>query len=321
MSIGIEAGRAGQMPARPFLKPWYQVIHSKGATLFHYGRSLVAVREVQAADLLGRLIPLMDGSLEQDEIAMRFAPEERQAVVGSIELMSRRELLLDGQLDPGPQLKATETSVFLSAALGRVKHPNQLASILGRAVVGVAGSSLSASIAAEVLERSGIRTVAVESTTGAVKVLDQLSILIVAPRGQEVARLQSINRACLDARTPWILVLPFDGDAAVVGPIFIPWETCCYECVLLRRVANSPFGGVISSFDAAGTRWPTTPAIEHVMAGFTAMAVLRWLIDPATEKPGRAYSLQFGPEMSSDVHIVYRVPRCPACSVNQSESP
>jgi bacteriocin biosynthesis cyclodehydratase domain-containing protein len=316
MPIGNDTDRAGHVPARPLLKPWYQVIHTGDVTLIHYGRSLVALSGSHAGGLLHRLVPLLDGNRQQEEIAMRFPPDERADVFNSIELMSRRELLLDGPMDEKTESKSYPAGTFLAAALGRMAHPNELVSILSKALVGVAGSSLAALVARDVLDRSGIRAFALDLDSQLPKIIDQLSILVVAPATDEVPRLDMINRACLDARTPWIQILPFDGDAAVVGPIYIPWQTCCYECFRLRRIANSPLGDFLKAFDSARSPSSPFPPVDHVLAGLGAMAILRFLIDPATGRPERALSLQFGPELSVDTHTIYRVPRCPVCSID-----
>src|SRR5204862_290297 len=61
---------------------------------------------------------------------------------------------------------------------------------------------------------------------------------VVVPGNDEIAALSRWNQCALDVGQPWLLTLPFDGRFAAVGPLFLPGDTCCYECFRLRRLAG-----------------------------------------------------------------------------------
>ena len=306
--------RAGHTPARPYLKPWYRVAKGGDSTLFHFGRSMVAIREPGAGGLLRRLLPLLDGTRDLDHIAMEFPPDQRDSVFLSLGLMNSRQLLLDGPIEMSSSEGAGQTAEFLGAALGRPVHPNRVASAVARSIVGVIGSARAATVAVDLLSKAGSHARSLGSDGWQPRALADLTLLIAAPTAGEVERLAGVNRTCLDARVPWLQVLPFDGDCAIVGPIFVPWQTCCFECFQRRRNSNSTLARFLRSFDGRSATSPTAEPVEHLLAAFASLVALRWLLSTEIETPGRAYCVQFSSQVSFEAHTIYRVPRCAACT-------
>src|SRR5919204_18130 len=68
----------------------------------------------------------------------------------------------------------------------------------------------------------------------------------------------------LRVATPWLPVLPFDGRVAVLGPLYVPGESCCYECYRLRRAANSPFPGEFWALERGRAAYPSSPALDAI---------------------------------------------------------
>jgi bacteriocin biosynthesis cyclodehydratase domain-containing protein len=324
MTISPEGSRAGVPPVRPLLKPWYRISRAGGAVVFSYGRSIVEIRGPRVEELIQGLLPLLDGNHGIDEILTRFQPDDRQSLIDTIELMSRRELLLDGPLDARSP-RSMHASTFLQAAAGSAAHPSAAARAIESAYVGIVGPSRTASVIGELLSDSGVHVIAMDSDSQLPSLVDQLTVLIVAPASLNHARLSAINLHCLETRTTWVPVLPFDGEFAVVGPIVVPWVTCCYECFERRRDANSAAPGIKGTSIADDAVLPSTSCIEHVLAGLCALTVLRWVCDPRVAGPGSALTVQAGADISVNVHRVYRVPRCPVCSdrhgANRSSQP
>jgi bacteriocin biosynthesis cyclodehydratase domain-containing protein len=118
----------------------------------------------------------------------------------------------------------------------------------------------------------------------------------------------------LEARAPWLQVLPFDGRYASVGPLYLPGDTCCYECFRLRREANLDGGAELSLLDGAPADHPAAPALDAVVGGLAALVVSGWLVHDDHYAPGAFYALELLPTLGLTAHHVYRVPRCPACS-------
>jgi len=134
-----------------------------------------------------------------------------------------------------------------------------------------------------------------------------------APSDKEHSLLRAWNGRALAEGTTWLQLLPFDGMIAAVGPLFIPGDTACHECYLLRRAANlssRPY----RPEDAEQGVFPSSPALDAVLAGLAATAVLRWLALADGLIPGLVIAVEQVPEPAVSRHVLYRVPRCPACS-------
>src|SRR5437762_2498520 len=116
--------------------------------------------------------------------------------------------------------------------------------------------------------------------------------VVAAPAPGELPELAELNRRRLRAGTPWLPVLPFDGRLAMLGPLFLPGESCCYECYRLRRAANSPFADEFWLLERGRAAYPSSPALDAAAAGFAAHLVLRWLAARDRTLPGAMFALE-----------------------------
>jgi bacteriocin biosynthesis cyclodehydratase domain-containing protein len=281
--------------------------------VFSYGRSTVEINGTKAEEVLAALLPMLDGNHGIDEILARFPAGDRQLLIETMELMSRRELLLDGPLTshkPG----SIKASTFLQAAIGTTMHPSRGAVALESTNVGIVGPSRTASLVRDLLLDAGIQILTADSDAQLHSLIDQVAILLVAPSLPDHERLSAINLQCLETRTTWLPILPFDGEFAVVGPVLVPWETCCYECLMRRRDANSTAPGMEGTAAAPATPPPSSSSIEYTLAGLCALTTMWWVCDRTVTGRGTALVLHVGPDISVTGQKVYRVPRCSACS-------
>jgi bacteriocin biosynthesis cyclodehydratase domain-containing protein len=109
-------------------------------------------------------------------------------------------------------------------------------------------------------------------------------------------------------------VLPYDGRFAAVGPLVVPGESCCFECVRARRAANLGYGDDLREIEAAPAAVRADAALEAAVVAVAAHVVLRYVGGGDTTVPGVLYAVEARPALSVDEHAVLRVPRCPACS-------
>jgi bacteriocin biosynthesis cyclodehydratase domain-containing protein len=116
-------------------------------------------------------------------------------------------------------------------------------------------------------------------------------------------------------------VRPFDGRVAGVGPLVIPGESCCYECLLLRRAANLEYGSDLFSIEAVPLRATADPAFEALVVALAAHVVLRWIAGQDRTVPGVLYAAEAQPLPTITDHSVLRVPRCAACSLAERSAP
>lgn len=140
-----------------------------------------------------------------------------------------------------------------------------------------------------------------------------VDLVVAAPAAQEVQRLASLNEQCLRDATPWLALLPSDGRFAAVGLLFVPGQTACHACYLLRRGATSGYEHDFSLLERGPVRAPMPAATNAVAAGIAALICLRWLGARDPTLPGALYALELQGTLALTRHRVLRVPRCPAC--------
>jgi ribosomal protein S12 methylthiotransferase accessory factor len=152
-----------------------------------------------------------------------------------------------------------------------------------------------------------------------VRVEEHGSLSVVLADGYLRPELRAENERALRDGRPWLLVRP-NGGQIWVGPLFLPGQTGCWECLALRLRANSPVesylaarrngrGGAITY----ATDPASSPATLGVGSGLAAHAVAAWIIRGALpELEGKIRSLDLA-SWHIETHSVVRLPYCPAC--------
>lgn len=135
--------------------------------------------------------------------------------------------------------------------------------------------------------------------------------------------LLDANARALQDHTPWLPVIPYDGETAWVGPFSIPWQSACLRCFTLRRSANfsdDVFRPELLRVESASSARPELGPnpVHRIQAGVVANLLLERvaLRDHApSAAPGGLTTISVN-DAGLDVQTrrVLRVPRCPACS-------
>jgi bacteriocin biosynthesis cyclodehydratase domain-containing protein len=176
--------------------------------------------------------------------------------------------------------------------------------------VGVVGSGSDAADVARLLRLAGVGRV--ERRPWASAARDD--VVVVAPAVDELDRLGAWNDLALFLSLRWLPVRPFDGRIAAVGPIVVPHESACFECLLLRRATNLEYGRDLHDVDAAPSAASADVAVELWASALVAHLVLRWLGGGDRTIAGVMFAIETRPTPAVTEHPVLRVPRCPACS-------
>jgi len=278
-------------PERPLLKPWYRLAAEGGRSVLRYAGSVLEFDGAAAERLLPHLLPLLDGTRTVDEVVAELGDPVRPAVEHALSLLRGHELLTDGVAGSSPACE------LLAATTGRTVA--EIRRRVAGAEIHVLGSGATAESICRLLERSN-RLEWTESPP-------RSGFIVVAPSGAEVHRLEEFNRIAIDARSEWMQVLPFDGRLAAVGPVFVPGETACHECFLVRRDAT-----ISPTRDRTRGPYLESPAIDAAVAGLAAHTALRHVT--AAGEAGTLLAVELAPDVRCTRHFVYRVPRCAACS-------
>jgi bacteriocin biosynthesis cyclodehydratase domain-containing protein len=284
--LDAETGQ-GSLPQRPLLAPWLRRSRREDGLLLEYADEIVALE----GDAVEHVVPLLDGTRAVEELA----PTERDAVA---------KLAAAGVVVPGPAVDGP--GALLEAALGRIA-PTAAAGRLDAATVAVAGTGAVADEAARLLPGRLSRVGWEETPT-------DIDLAVAAPAPAELPELTAWNERCLASGTRWLLVLPFNGRFASVGPLFLPGETCCYGCFVRRRAAALPDPLDFLELELAPASYPVSPGLAAILAGAAAVVAARWLARRDGALAGAFAAIELDDGLRATRHRVLRVPRCDACS-------
>jgi bacteriocin biosynthesis cyclodehydratase domain-containing protein len=293
------------IPERPLLAPWYRLAGDGDRLLLEHGQSVVALEGAAVRTLLPQLLPLLDGTRGYDDLVTRLGLASRPAIDHALETLASHGLLVEGPIAP-PELRPAAHAVAAAFDLA----PSVAAERLRAGSVGVVGSSAAGVEVARLLRLCGLGEVRRirHGRRGSVDLA-----LFVAAVG-ELEALESWNRRAHERGTRWLAVRAYDGRFAAVGPLVVPGESCCYECVLLRRASNLAYGDHMREVEEAPVAARADAAFEAVVAALAAHLALRWIAGRDTTLPGVLYAIEARPALSVTEHVVLRVPRCPVCS-------
>jgi bacteriocin biosynthesis cyclodehydratase domain-containing protein len=298
------------VPPRPRLKPWYRVARLEDGVAFEYGDSVLRFGGRAATRLLPLLLELLDGTRTVKEIGHALGEPIGPAIDHALATLAQNGLLSDGPPPEHPALLA-RTAAFCAAGSGGQLDEEAAVARLQDSTAVVLGRGPLASELLRLLRLSGLGDV---RALGWDDDRPEATLVAAAPGADEIVRLPEWNAACVRTRAAWIQLLPFNGRFAVVGPLYVPGETACYECFRLRRAANVGFAEEFWALEGARPRWGSTPALDALLAGSAGALILRWLLGRDALLPGRFFAIGFDDALTVKAHEVLRVPRCPACS-------
>ena len=300
------------VPERPRLKPWFRLAEAGEAVVLEHGQSAIVFEGRAARRLLPCLLPLLDGSRRVAELAPELGWDSEAGVEHALRVLHEHGLLLDGPgLDPAEAVGVVDAVEFLASATPGSQVP-AIRTSLADAAVEVVGGGAPVAMLIELLRASGVGHVASAPwETSAER--SRARLVVVVPSGGEVAEVARLNRRLVEGGGVWLQVLPFDGRFAAIGPLYVPGETCCFECYRLRRLGTSGYPAEFAALEETRLEAPAGPALNATVAGVAATLVLRWLAHRDHALPGAFYACE-GAGTALTNHRVYRVPRCPVCS-------
>jgi bacteriocin biosynthesis cyclodehydratase domain-containing protein len=300
------------VPDRPLLAPWYRLVENDERLLLEHGQSVVVLEGAAVQKLLPHLLRLLDGTRTVAELVDCLGAAARPAIEHALETLVSRGLLVEG-----PRVEPDIGATAYAFAAAYSLTPSRVVARLRTAAVGVVGEALAGAEIARLLLAAGVGEVRRRPWDPG----DETDLVIVTPAAHEIPLLGSWNQAALAAGTRWLPVRPFDGRLAAVGPLVIPGESCCYECLLLRRAANLEYGDDLTQIEGALLAATSDPAFEALVVALAAHVALRWIAGHDRTVPGVLYAVELQPLPAITDHNVLRVPRCPVCSSAERLAP
>lgn len=159
----------------------------------------------------------------------------------------------------------------------------------------------------------------VDSEAALQDVAGRCDILVVALEVFSARILHLANSVAIDAVRPWISVF-IDGSEALVGPLYLPGESCCYNEFEIQHEATLGmikddylvYKEALNEGRLDGSHFALPPYLG-VASGLAATALLRFLVSGRSFLVGRCNRVDFE-RLSVDYEEVLRLPRCPACA-------
>jgi bacteriocin biosynthesis cyclodehydratase domain-containing protein len=297
------------IPELPYLAPWYRLASADDAVVLEYGQRVICLAGRAGSVLVPVLLPLLDGTRTLDEIVEVLGEPARPAIEAALERLAGCDVLLEGPpLPPEAPGPLVAVAHLLASLRPGGPAPHEVSASLGALSVAVVGSGAAAVEVARLLRVSGVDARRLETMPGGV------DLAVCAPAPQQLPSLPEWNTQALVLEQPWLQVLPFDGRYASVGPLYVPGETCCFECFRRRRSANLDAGDELALIETTPAAYPVASFLLALVAGVAATLALQWLVLRGDGATSAFYAVELGDDLALSRHHVHRVPRCSACS-------
>lgn len=128
--------------------------------------------------------------------------------------------------------------------------------------------------------------------------------------------LAEFNSQSLLSQKSWMLVKPV-GATIWVGPIFVPGQTGCWQCLAQRLQSNREVETVVGQQKGIADPFPISRSIlpTHFQIGLNLAAaeVAKWIAQGNHEQlEGKLLTLDLA-SLSMQHHVLVKRPQCPAC--------
>jgi ribosomal protein S12 methylthiotransferase accessory factor len=243
------------------------------------------------------LSPLLDGRRSVDEIYATLGGSVFPAEVEyALEIGRLRGLIVEGS-DEAPPFGAAPFWHVLGLSWQQVRDCLAHARVSVRSV-----GSVAAAEAAEPLSRLG----------AACAPGGDLSLVLADDYLHP--ELEALNREALESGRPWLLARPV-GNTAMIGPLFVPGHTGCWECLAQRLRSNRLVEGFLERRGAVPVRPPLSavPTLVRAALELAATEVVRAMVlRERSPLAGRVLTWD-AVALESARHVLVRRPQCPAC--------
>lgn len=325
-----------------------QLIPMHSAVILRRGTTEVRIDGERAQDALETILAALSGpGATVVEVCERFAEPDRPAVTQLLDMLRTRRLLVptdDTSSGDDTSVRDSRLDVFYWHFGQRAADVERSLSSRQLAVVGVNAVSqrLIRALTAigardiEVLDYPPLRGVELVTTddgagttVGHAEWLEradaeEVHCVIATSDFGPAEGLRLWNRFCVERGIPFLPVVLRDL-VGTVGPLVMPGETPCYECVRAREhshLDDLAAHHAVAQTAFEGQRFTALhPGAATVLAELAALELSKWFggARPPTRQVGTLVEVTVAaPAM--EVRKVLRVPRCPVCSPSNAHS-
>jgi len=277
------------------------VLLSRDEVLVQHGtrsRPSELFRDDELTGLLGALVEsLRHGPVSVSDLVGSAASEQQDEARRVVEELFDLGVLADARRDPAEQY---------------LRHNFEGDRVLGGLAVSVLGAGALADRIALILLEHGVRV----EDGGAGVDFDPGCLTIVALDRFELRLPHLVNRVCLQRRRPWLFAA-LDANRGLIGPLFIPPYTACFNDYWTLVAATTPSLEMANAYRRKARirseGFPGLPVFADVVASHAALAAIHFLLRDTSFAVGRQVVIDFD-GLRIDVEDVLKLPRCPVCS-------
>lgn len=127
--------------------------------------------------------------------------------------------------------------------------------------------------------------------------------------------LEDVNHAAIKAGQPWMIVKP-NGILSWIGPVFVPGESACWDCLRQRLEANRDVETFLQFVTGSTEPYPARPALATTVETALSLAatqVATWVVTEADEQRRNSLFTINHATLETRQHRVVRRPQCPSC--------
>jgi len=321
-----------------------QLMATEGGVILVRGVAEMRITGERAIEVLPLILAAASGEgATRHDLLEQFAAPERDEIGKLIEELVKRSILACAEDEPGPRGVETSLDIFYwhfgqtaRTAVGKLNEKSFV-------VMGVNTISRRIAIALHSLGVDGVQVVDFHALRN-LRLYDEEGVLLPEEwegpppvvydewaegiGGQDVACLVATsdfggpqlmrewNAFCVENGVHFLPVV-LDRFIGTIGPLVIPGETPCYECLRVRENANmdAPELERLAESGAAERQAVTGfhPAMTNVLGELAAMELCKSYGGGFPWHPGRIIEVNLlGPEIFS--RRVLKLPRCAICS-------
>jgi bacteriocin biosynthesis cyclodehydratase domain-containing protein len=152
--------------------------------------------------------------------------------------------------------------------------------------------------------------------------IEDSDFLVLALEQPDLRLAHLVNRFAIRHRKPW-LIATIDGNLGLVGPLFHPVETACYNDYQTLVMAATPSPDIARKHRetmvnrTSRSFFVGLPSYAEIIAGHASLALVHFLLRGSCFALGRVMVIDFD-RMRIDVEDVLKLPRCPVCGTHKS---
>lgn len=272
-------------------------------------------------DFLRRALPLLDGNRDAKAILEAFPDYSDESVRAFLTNLKTLGLVVEAGEDTNSPdiLRQEKLSAFVTSWEPSVQD---IKARLSREHVAIVGEFEWLAGVCQELEQSGVERLTKLSFPNGAKSFeppDDITLLLAIAHPDELGLFDMVARLG-EQRKLRYLIAQIDGLSAILGPVVIPGQTACWECLRSRRLANQPsfsenalLQSQLLSKNSTQRRRLSPPGAVAILTGLILGETIKLLTNyTPSHLVGRQLEFNLITH-ATEIHDLIRLPWCSVC--------